>query len=106
MSFVGPVNKLDDAWVRPHDVELRHDPNGTTREAQVERIVRLGFETRIELVRDDGERLYAQLTRNEADELELDRGDIVYVRARKEKTFGVSAVLDGTARLLGGAEEP
>jgi hypothetical protein len=38
-------------------------------------------------VRDDGERLYAQLTRNEADELELDRGDIVYVRTRKERTF-------------------
>jgi sulfate transport system ATP-binding protein len=88
MSFVGPVNKLDDVWVRPHDVELRHDPNGTTREAQVERIVRLGFETRIELVRDDGERLHAQLTRNEAEELELELGDIVYVRARKEKTFG------------------
>jgi sulfate/thiosulfate transport system ATP-binding protein len=87
MSFVGPVNKLDDAWVRPHDVELRHEPNGSTREAQIERIVRLGFETRIELVRDDGERLYAQLTRNEAEELELERGDIVYVRTRKEKTF-------------------
>ena len=28
MSFVGPVNKLDDAWVRPHDVELGHEPNG------------------------------------------------------------------------------
>src|SRR5438093_768428 len=90
MSFVGPVNKLDDAWVRPHDVELRHEPNGATREAQVERIVRLGFETRVELVRDDGERLYAQLTRNEAEELEIDRGDIVYVRTRKEKTFDAS----------------
>jgi sulfate/thiosulfate transport system ATP-binding protein len=87
MSFVGPANKLDGGWVRPHDVELRHEPNGTTREAQVERIVRLGFETRVELVRDDGERLYAQLTRNEADELEIERGDIVYVRTRKEKTF-------------------
>ena len=110
MSFVGPVNKLDDAWVRPHDVELRHEPwagsvggkaadarpegraasggpGGSTREAQVERIVRLGFETRIELVRDDGERLYAQLTRDETDELELRQGDIVYVRTRKEKTF-------------------
>jgi sulfate transport system ATP-binding protein len=87
MSFVGPVNKLDDAWVRPHDIELRHEPNGATREAQVERIVRLGFETRVELVRDDGERLYAQLTRNEAEELEIDRGDIVYVRTRREKTF-------------------
>src|SRR3954447_11681560 len=55
MSFVGPTNQLDGAWVRPHDVELRHEPNGgSTREAQVERIVRLGFETRVELVRDDG----------------------------------------------------
>jgi sulfate transport system ATP-binding protein len=87
MSFVGPVNKLDDAWVRPHDVELGHEPNGSTREAQIERVVRLGFETRVELVRDDGERLYAQLTRNEAEELELERGDIVFVRTRKEKTF-------------------
>jgi len=87
MSFVGHVNKLDDAWVRPHDVELRHEPNGSTREAQVERIVRLGFETRIELTRDDGERLYAQLTRDEADELELAHGDIVYVRTRRERTF-------------------
>src|SRR3954449_191554 len=26
MSFVGPVNRLDGAWVRPHDVELRHEP--------------------------------------------------------------------------------
>ena len=56
MSFVGPTNKLDGAWVRPHDVELRHEPNGSTREAQIERIVRLGFETRVELVRDDGDR--------------------------------------------------
>jgi sulfate/thiosulfate transport system ATP-binding protein len=87
MSFVGPVNRLGDTWVRPHDVELRHEPNGSTQEAQVERIVRLGFETRIELVRDDGERLHAQVTRDEAEELELRPGDIVYVRTRREKTF-------------------
>ena len=87
MSFVGPVNKLGDDWVRPHDIELGYEPNGSTQEAQVERIVRLGFETRIELVRDDGERLYAQLTRDEADELELAQGDIVYVRTRRARTF-------------------
>jgi sulfate transport system ATP-binding protein len=87
MSFVGPVNRLDDAWVRPHDVELRLEPNGSTREAQVVRIVRLGFETRVELERDDGERLHAQLTRDEADELELRQGDIVYVRMRRSRTF-------------------
>jgi sulfate transport system ATP-binding protein len=87
MSFVGPVNRLDDAWVRPHDVELRLEPNGSTREAQVVRVVRLGFETRVELERDDGERLHAQLTRDEADELELRQGDIVFVRMRRSKTF-------------------
>jgi len=87
MSFVGPVNRLDDGWVRPHDIELRHEANGSTREAQVLRVVRLGFETRIELERDDGERLHAQLTRDEADELELRDGDIVYVRTRKSRRF-------------------
>jgi sulfate/thiosulfate transport system ATP-binding protein len=87
MSFVGPVNRLDDGWVRPHDIELQHEPNGSTREAQVLRVVRLGFETRIELERDDGERLHAQLTRDEADELELRDGDIVYVRTRKSRSF-------------------
>src|SRR5690242_17684100 len=57
MSFVGPVNRLGETWVRPHDVEVRLEPNGSTQEAQIERVIRLGFETRIELVREDGERL-------------------------------------------------
>src|SRR5262245_9938341 len=88
MSFVGPVNKLDGAWVRPHDMELSHEPNGDgEHEAQIERIVRLGFETRVELVRDDGQPLHVQLTRDEADQLEVERGDIVYVRTRRERTF-------------------
>jgi sulfate/thiosulfate transport system ATP-binding protein len=91
MSFVGPVNRIDDAWVRPHDIEIAHEPNGVTREAQVERIVRLGFEVRVDLVRDDGERLHVQLTRNEADLLELAAGDIVFVRTRRERTFSACA---------------
>ncbi len=87
MSFVGPVNKIGEAWVRPHDIEITHEPNGPSQEAQVERIVRLGFEVRVDLVRDDGERLNVQLTRNEAEVLELEPGDIVYVRMRRERTF-------------------
>ena len=87
MSFVGPVNKIGETWVRPHDIELTHEPNGPAQEAQVERIVRLGFEVRVDLVRDDGERLHVQLTRNEAEVLELEPGDIVYVRLRTERTF-------------------
>ena len=33
MSFVGPAHRLGDQWVRPHDVEVRHKPNGRTIEA-------------------------------------------------------------------------
>jgi sulfate transport system ATP-binding protein len=87
MSFVGPVNRIGEAWVRPHDLELVLEPNGSTREAQVERIVHLGFEVRAELVRDDGEQISVQLTRDQAAQLELERGQIVYVRPTHETTF-------------------
>jgi sulfate/thiosulfate transport system ATP-binding protein len=87
MSFVGPVNRVGDAYIRPHDLELCSEPNGATQEAIVERLVHLGFEVRVELVRDDGTRLSAQVTREEAAALELDAGQIVYVRAVRQTTF-------------------
>src|SRR3954471_22310696 len=87
MSFVGPVNRLGGAYVRPHDLELLAEPNGATREAQVERIVHLGFEVRVELVRDDGERFAVQLTRDDVERLELEAGQIVYARPTRETVF-------------------
>ena len=87
MSFVGPVNRLGDAFIRPHDVELLHEPNGATQEAMVERLVHLGFEVRVELVRDDGEELSVQLTREQADGLELEREQIVYMRPMRQTVF-------------------
>src|SRR5207244_2275868 len=39
MSFVGPVNHLGDAFIRPHDVEVLLEPNGSTQEAMIERLV-------------------------------------------------------------------
>jgi sulfate transport system ATP-binding protein len=88
MSFVGQANRFGDGWVRPHDLRLTLEPNGTTREAIVDRLVHLGFEVRAELVRDDGERFSVQLTRDEAERLELAPGQIVYVRPTKQTTFG------------------
>ena len=85
MSFVGPVNRLGDTFVRPHDVELLLEPDGDgSAEAMVERVVHLGFEVRVELVREDGQHLLAQLTQEEAEQLELERGQIVYVRPSRE----------------------
>jgi sulfate/thiosulfate transport system ATP-binding protein len=87
MSFVGPVNRLGDAFIRPHDVELLLEPNGSTQEAMVQRLVHLGFEVRVELVRDDGEVLSAQLTREQVEALELQGGQIVYVRPTRQTVF-------------------
>jgi sulfate/thiosulfate transport system ATP-binding protein len=87
MEFVGAVNRLGNAFVRPHDLEITLEPNGSTKEAMIVRLVHLGFDVRVELVRDDGEQLAAQLTRDQADALELAPGEIVYVRPTRQTTF-------------------
>ena len=81
MGFLGPVTQLGEALVRPHDLSLVLDAEPGSVEAQVARVVHLGFEVRVELELGDGEQLAVQLTRAEADELELAAGDIVHVRA-------------------------
>jgi sulfate transport system ATP-binding protein len=87
MSFVGPAHRLGEAWVRPHDVDIRHEPNGQTIEAMVKRIVHLGFEVRVELLLTDGDDFSVQLTRDEVDQLELAEGQVVFVRARSTRVF-------------------
>jgi sulfate/thiosulfate transport system ATP-binding protein len=87
MSFVGPVNRLGERWIRPHDLELLLDPADGAHEAMIERIVHLGFEVRAELVDADGAKSWAQLTRDRCEELELEERQIVYVRAARERVF-------------------
>jgi sulfate/thiosulfate transport system ATP-binding protein len=87
MSFIGPVNRLGDEFIRPHDFELRLEPNGSTEEAMIERIVHLGFEVRVEFSLKDGTQAWAQMTRAEADQLELHNGQIVFVRPDTSKVF-------------------
>ena len=87
MGFVGPVTRLGDLFVRPHDLQVRREPNGTTSEAMVERLVHLGFEVRAELLLHDGQRVQAQLSREEAEELELAQGQIVFVRPDRTRVF-------------------
>jgi sulfate/thiosulfate transport system ATP-binding protein len=87
MSFVGPVNQIGETFVRPRDITLSLEPTGDASEAMVERFVYLGFEVRVELVRDDGQHLLVQLTQEEAQALELERGLIVYVRPSRQTVF-------------------
>jgi sulfate/thiosulfate transport system ATP-binding protein len=80
MSFLGPVAELDGRLVRPHDVALSDRPEDGWEEAMVQRVVHLGFEVRVEMVRGDGEEISAQLTRAEAEALEPEAGSIVWLR--------------------------
>jgi sulfate transport system ATP-binding protein len=80
MGFLGPVARLGGGLVRPHDLVLKPDPESGALEAQVTRVVHLGFEVRVELELAGDGQVAAQLTRSEAEQLELAEGDIVYVR--------------------------
>jgi sulfate transport system ATP-binding protein len=87
MGFVGPVVRLDGAYVRPHDIDVADEAGPGTVEAQVERIARKGFEVRVHVVTDIGEQLSVQLTRGEAELLEIAEGDIVHLRAERTRSF-------------------
>jgi sulfate/thiosulfate transport system ATP-binding protein len=87
MSFIGPVNRLGDAFVRPHDIQILPEPDGTGTEALVERVVHLGFEVRVELKLHDGREIWAQVTRESAQQLELREGQILSVRLPAPRVF-------------------
>ncbi|GAA2165229.1 sulfate transport system ATP-binding protein [Humibacillus xanthopallidus] len=98
MGFLGSVATLGGQLVRPHDIVLDRDrttalaldakvadsPGVIT--ATVERVVPLGFEVRIDLRADSGERFAAQITRRDAAELGLHEGETIHARATSRST--------------------
>ncbi len=92
MSFIGPVNRLGDALLRPHDIQILGGwdsyPDTSTIEALVRRVVHLGFEVRVELTLPDGRDVWAQVTRETASELELEEGQILAARLPAPRVFG------------------
>ena len=90
MSFVGPVNRIGDALVRPHDIVILHEAEAGSEEALIERIVRLGFEVRVEFTLTDGRHLWVQVSREEAEGLDLDEGSIVHLRPTRAKVFSAA----------------
>ncbi len=87
MSFVGPVNKLDGHYIRPHDIDIVVDPSDQASEAMIDRIIHLGFEIRIELTHQDGSHFHVQLTQPQLEELELNEGQIVWVKPGRKTKF-------------------
>ena len=81
MSFLGPVSKVGERLVRPHDITLTLTPEDGAQQATVTRVVHLGFEVRVELEVEGEGPVSAQMTRYEAEQLELVEQDVVWVRA-------------------------
>jgi len=79
MSFLGPVTSLNGQLVRPHDIELLAGPETGSTHATVVRVVRLGFEMRVELL-VDGSDVWVQTTKDTADRLGIDAGCTIHVR--------------------------
>lgn len=106
MSFIGPVNVLPSSsrifqdsgfdsthpqiFLRPQDVIVQTQPNGTTAPARVSRLIHLGWEIQAELTLDDGQVVTAHLTRERFDELRLEPQQRVYVKPKDAKSFPLS----------------
>ena len=88
------MNRIGEAYVRPHDITIRHEPSNAAVEALVERVVHLGFEVRVDLLLADGIPVHAQLTRDEVEQLELEQGQIVWVAPERERVFAGVEPLD------------
>ncbi|MGC2192598.1 MAG: sulfate ABC transporter ATP-binding protein [Candidatus Dormiibacterota bacterium] len=96
-TFLGPATRFRGAWVRPHDLQLGRERSLGSMEAQVSRVVDLGFEVRVELSCPGEPRLWVQLARSAASELNLQEGGIVWVSSREagERSSGQRAAVAG-----------
>ena len=102
MGFIGSVARVGDLLVRPHRIALRRPgsppaPSSgaaagwsspgdgvVTVPATVDRVARLGSETLVELVDGAGRRFVARLARDDAEALDLARGDRVEASAPRD----------------------
>ncbi len=95
LRFVGDAVRLGDRLVRPHEVALRRWPSDGAVEVEIERIAVLGADARVDLVDGAGERLTARLRREELDDLDLVRGEIVWASA--DGVHGLASAGDAEA---------
>jgi sulfate transport system ATP-binding protein len=107
MGFLGPVTRLDGVLVRPHDIEVFGAPEPGAVAGTVVRIVRLGFEVRVDVAASeagstDTAEVWVQLTRGEAERLGLSTGDPVWLVAASGRPAvpAVPAVAPGASGAL------
>jgi sulfate transport system ATP-binding protein len=92
MSFIGPVNILSNnsrepVYIRPRDVWVQREANGTTLPARIHRLIHLGWEVQLELAMEDGQMLMAHLTRERFDELALNPQEQIHIKPLDARSF-------------------
>jgi sulfate transport system ATP-binding protein len=91
MNFLGPVTQLRGVAVRPHDLEILRFGESGSVPATVVRMVRLGFEVRVDAIAD-GQDVWVQISRGEADRLALEPGSEVFLRPAAARAELATAV--------------
>jgi sulfate transport system ATP-binding protein len=83
LSFLGPVTRLGEHLIRPHDIEISRYEHAATATGRITRWTRVGFEIRLEVTPDDKlhpDPIQVIVTRAEATALGLHEGDQVWLR--------------------------
>ena len=83
LSFLGPVTRLGDHLIRPHDIDISRYEHAATANGPITRWTRVGFEIRLEVTPDDAIHaapVQVVVTRAEATALGLHQGDRVWLR--------------------------
>jgi sulfate transport system ATP-binding protein len=87
MRFIGDASDIGGLLVRPRDVELLQEPAEGSTEAMVVRMTVLGRDAKVELHDSSGAEIVALISRDRLDELDLWRGQTIWVRARRKRVF-------------------
>jgi len=87
MTFVGDAQPLGDVLVRPHDVELLHEPAEGAVEAMIVRVTLLGRDAKVELHDTSGSEIVALMTRDAFDDAGFWRGQNVWINPKRERVF-------------------
>ena len=99
LSFVGKVNRLPGAYIRPHEVRICAATEPGCEAATVERLLALGFETRVELRRlGDGQRLWAQVTPGDLTDLAIEPGQEVGIDLGRARRIGRGSAPTGVGK--------
>jgi sulfate/thiosulfate transport system ATP-binding protein len=87
MQFVGDANHLDGYLVRPHEVQVSPHPDERSLEAMIVRVTIVGRDAKIELHDIEGREIVALMPRDRFEELDLWRGQTVWLGTRRERAF-------------------